>query len=853
MLDIETSDLLRWGDKPLSILSNDQKIQLKQHGERLSFSLGDKLWPISQSEHQYCIVSGRATLRNASNRRKLLTLRSGDLFGSLVDLSGLEITASDDEVIVVRWPREVWDDLLSPDLQLFWALLDAKYQPNPSRIPYEENYPFTASLTKETGAACLIIVSEYLQNPVNLKWAEYQLKGQKPSNLVKAGERLGLELTLEKGLTRIAPEQRWEQLKQLAFPLLLRGDENHWVVAFGFKKSRLIIADPYNQHQKCEQLSQAELSEMWDGLFLRVDLSKAQEKFNLNWFIPAIKRQSKDLTNIIIASFVLQILGLATPLFTRVIFDQSIGQQNGSLLNVMAFGLLGVAIFEMALNISRSLIFNFTTRRLDLGFSAQIFSHLLRLPLNYFEGNRKVGDIVIRVQELEKVRQFFTSTLTTCIDGIFAFIYLALMFYISARLASISIFILALFITVIGIWTPWLRKALDKTYNKRSESQSFLVEAISGIQSVKAHTAERDVRDQWESLFAQYVEKSFDATVISETSNQIVTFLSSLSSLLILWAGAGLIINRPDLNFSIGSLIAFQILSAKAIAPLLKLTRLWQNFQQILLSIEHLRDILDRAPETSPQMGIVIPSLRGQVKFNKVSFRYENVQNFILEGASFEVNAGEFVGVVGPSGSGKSTLSKLLLGLYQPNGGSILLDNEFDVKVADLESLREQIGVVLQEDFLFDAPVWKNIVLGDPEATVEDAMDAAVKANADEFIRKLPQGYNTSVGERGNKLSGGQRQRLALSRLFLSKAPILILDEATSALDPQTERTVVNNLQRYCGGKTIFMITHRLKSIESADVILAMGGGLIEFDTHEILMNKKGIYWALHQSQYSDT
>jgi len=860
MIDDDISNNLPWSKEPFCFLTNEQKIQLKDKGEVISCSIGDVIWSSDDSQHQFFIIAGSLSLReknsekNIKDRKKFLVLDSKteagtNFFGALLGLVQVEASASTDEVKVIRWNTDLWEIHASPSLNLFWAKLRERYQPNALSVPYEGFYPFIPCVTRETGAACLAMVSEYLQSPIELRWAEYQLKGQETKHLIQAGEKLGVQLQSEDALQQYEFEQRWTELKRrLIFPILLNWNQQYWVVVFGFKGDRLIIADPLNAG--CEAVSRSAVEEAWDGCFLRVDLAQTQEKFSLKWFIPAAKRQWKDLRNVLIASLTLQILGLATPILTRIIFDKAIGQQNGSLLNVMAVGLLGVAVLETIVSISRSLIFNFTARRLDLGFSAQVFSHLIRLPLSYFESNRKIGDTVIRVQELEKIRQFLTSTLTALLDGTFAIIYLGLMLFISVKLTLFSIVILLLFVAVIWLSTPLLRRVLDETYNKRSATQSFLVEAISGIQSVKAHTAERDVRDQWENFFAQYIEKSFDASVISEISNQAVSFLSSLSYLIVLWVGTAIIINQPN-QLSIGSLIAFQILAAKATTPLLRLARLWQNFQQVLLSVEHLKDILDTVPEISPETGLVLPELKGKIKFDKVFFRHHPQQDFILDGVSFEIEPGQFVGVVGASGSGKSTLSKLLLGLYRPTSGSIVLDDEFDVEVADLNSLRQQVGVVLQEDFLFDAPVWKNIVLGNSDAAAEDAMEAARLSDADGFIRKLPKGYNTKIGERGTRLSGGQRQRLALARMFLSKAPILILDEATSALDAQTERTVLSNLRKVCAGRTVFMVTHRLKSIENADLILALGEGRIELGTHEALLAKGGIYSVLHRSQTS--
>jgi ATP-binding cassette subfamily B protein len=470
----------------------------------------------------------------------------------------------------------------------------------------------------------------------------------------------------------------------------------------------------------------------------------------------------------------------------------------------------------------------------------------MRLPLSYFEA-RRVGDTVARVQELENIRQFLTGTaLTVILDAIFAVVYLVIMFAYSIPLTWVSLAVVPLFALLTLTATPILRNWLNETFNRSADSQSFLVETITGIQAVKAHTAERVARDRWEGLFARFIRTGFKASTTSNISNNVADFLTHFSYLIILWVGAKLVIEQ---KLTIGQLIAFQMLSGRMTGPLLRLVQLWQNLQQVLLSVDRIGDILNTAPEAEAGSGLVLPPLQGQVAFDQVFFRYYPTQEPVLRGISFSVQPGMLVGVVGRSGSGKSTLSKLIQRLYSVESGRILIDG-FDIKSADLMSLRQQVAVVLQEDFLFNGSVLENISLGHPDIGAEQVIEAARLAVAHDFISELQHGYETSVGERGTALSGGQRQRIALARLFLSNAPLLVLDEATSALDAETEQQVLQNIQKVSQNRTVFLIAHRFAPLKRADLIVVLEKGvLVEKGTHDDLLRSKGLYWSLYQRQ----
>jgi ATP-binding cassette, subfamily B, bacterial len=859
---------LPWNQPPLCWLTPEQQSRLQEQSAIRQYQIGEKIWSNDAESYQFLIISGKVRLREQEIGKPLVALQEGDWFGALQRLAvDYKAVAASKEVVVVCWSAALWAEVSTPQIDSFWQgsytqgdkereqeeeTFSQSPMPSPqplvlsppSPTPIASTYPFVASWN--TAAACLTMVAQHLDHPVKLEWVQRQLRGQKPKHVVEAAEKLGLLLR------RL--QTSWGDLRQLSFPALLlwnpdSGQTPTWVVAYGIRGDRLIIANPQNPDHTCESLPSSVVEAAWDGKIWQVELISQQEKFNLSWFTPAVWKYRKLLGEVLLASLTLQLLGLTTPLITQVVIDKVMVQESLATLDVMAIALLLVAIFEALLGTLRLFIFTHTARRLDLSLSAQLFRHLMRLPLAYFE-SRRVGDTVARVQELEQIRQFLTGTaLTVILDSIFAVVYLALMFYYNIPLTFVALAVLPLFATLTLVATPILRNWLNETFNRSADSQSFLVETITGIHSVKAHAAEPIARDRWEGLFARFIRTGFKASTTSNISSNIGDFLTNFSTLLILWFGAKLVIEQ---KLTIGQLVAFQMLSGRVTGPLLRLVQLWQNLQQVLLSVDRIGDILNVAPEAEPGTGLVLPPLKGQVTFEQVFFRYQANTEPVLKGISFDTEPGQFIGIVGRSGSGKSTLSKLLQRLYQIESGRILIDG-FDIKSADLASLRQQIAVVLQEDFLFNGSILENITLGHPDITAEQVVEAARLAVAHDFISQLPYGYETNVGERGTALSGGQRQRIALARLFLSPAPILILDEATSALDSETEQQVLQNLQRISANRTVFLIAHRFAPLKRADLILVLEKGVIaERGTHSQLLQQQGLYWSLYQRQQAN-
>ena len=575
-----------------------------------------------------------------------------------------------------------------------------------------------------------------------------------------------------------------------------------------------------------------------------------EKKFGLSWFLPAIRRHKRSLIEVFIASFFVQLFQLMNPLIVQQIIDKVIGQGGTGTLPVLAFLIFIFALFENILTALRTNLFIETTNRIDISLGEQVIDHLLRLPLQYFD-KRPVGELSSRLSELENIRSFLTGTaLTVVLDVVFSIIYIAVMLMYSWILTIVSLLLAPILGIITYALSPILRGQLRAKAELNATTQNHLVEVLTGIQTVKAQNFETNARWRWKKRYSDYISKSYTNAVTSTSSSALTQFLNQASNLSVLCVGTYLVILG---QISLGQLIAFRIISGYVTSPLLRLSNLYQSFQQTSISLERLADIIDTPPESSEkdQSNIPMPRIEGSVKYEDVSFAFKPNTPLQLSNVSLNVPSGKFVAIVGQSGSGKSTLTKLLPRLYNPQAGRIYIDG-IDIAKVELYSLRSQIGIVPQDSLLFDGSVQENIALSDPDATVDQVVSAAKLACAHDFIMSLPAGYATPVGERGGALSGGQRQRVAIARSILQNPRLLIMDEATSALDYETERSVSLNLMDHFRDQTVLFITHRLSSIIHADLIVLMHDGRVEeLGTHSELMKRRGRYFALYNQQDS--
>ncbi len=596
--------------------------------------------------------------------------------------------------------------------------------------------------------------------------------------------------------------------------------------------------------------SLSELLNRWTGELLlfssKASFAGSLAKFDFTWFIPAIVKYRSLLGEILLLSLVLQIIGLVLPLFFQVVMDKVLVNRAMDTLDVIVIGLVVANVFEVVLTGIRTWVFAHTSSKLDVELGARLFRHLLGLPLAYFQA-RRVGDSVARIRELENIRSFLTgNAMTLVLDLAFSVVFLAVMFWYSAKLTLIVVASFPLYILLSVVFTPAIRVRLDEKFNRGAESQSFLVETISGIDTIKAMAVEPGWVKRWDQQLAGYVSAGLSVTNVATFASNGVQLVSKLVTAAILWFGAKSVI---DHQLTVGELVAFNMLAGQVSSPVLRLAQMWNDFQQVGISMSRLGDILNTHPEIAGNK-TRLPRLNGSIEFDQVSFRYHPDSVDVLRGVSLEISPGEVIGIVGRSGSGKSTLTRLVQRLYVPDRGRILIDGQ-DISVIDTASLRQQIGVVLQENVLFNRSVRDNIALGNPALSIEAIIAAATLAGAHDFICELPEGYDTMVGEHGTGLSGGQRQRIAIARALISNPRILIFDEATSALDYESESVIQANMRRISAGRTVLIIAHRLTAVRDANRIVVMDRGqIIETGTHTELVNHpQGVYAHLYALQ----
>ncbi len=600
-------------------------------------------------------------------------------------------------------------------------------------------------------------------------------------------------------------------------------------------------------------LTKAQFERKWTGrvvLFTQRFWKETDRKFNLKWFIPTIIKYKKPLLQVLLAALVVQIIGIFTPILTQVVIDKALAHHSVSTLDVIVGGLVIISLFEGALGIARNYIFTHTTSRIDVILSSRLFRHLFALPLRYFE-TRRVGDTTARVMELERIRAFLTGTpMTTLIDICFMFVYVAVMFFYSVPLTWVVLGSLPVFAILSGVITPLLRHRLDEKFNTGAESQSYLVESISGAQTIKSFALEPQLQKNWEGRLSNYVRASYKTNLLSGNAGALGQLIQKLFDIAILWAGAHMVMAG---SLTIGGLIAFRMLSGRVSGPVLRLVQSWQDFQQTSISMKRLGDIFNTKTEpTLDPSKSRLPAIQGDVRFEHVRFRYAPDSPEVIRDISFGIRPGTVVGVVGRSGSGKSTISKLLQRLYVSESGKILIDG-VDIATTDPSWLRRQIGVVLQENFLFNASIRDNIAVHVSSSSMDEIVRVARIAGAHEFISELPEGYDTMVGEKGEGLSGGQKQRIAIARALLHDPQILICDEATSTLDYESENIIQKNLGRITAGRTVIIIAHRLSTLKSVDKIMAIDRGqLVEYGTPNSLLKRNGLYAYLHKQQMGD-
>jgi len=704
----------------------------------------------------------------------------------------------------------------------------------------------------DSGLVALCAVAGYYRivaDPIQLA-RELVLEDRSTTNadLLRAARRAGLKARL----TEVNSEKR---LRAIPAPAIVKLKDGRYVLYGGITPAgEFRLVDPVTRIAR-EAPWTAVLEDIEPSVLLVQRQFRGEgidpKTFGFSWFLPSIWRYRKPLANVLLASLFVQLFALVTPLFFQAIVDKVVVHKGYSTLAVLVGGLAVLGVFDVSLQYLRSYALSHTTNRIDVELGRRLFAHLLRLPLGYFE-TRSAGQTVARVRELETIRSFLTGqALFSAIDLFFALIFIAVLVAYSWQLTLIVIGSIPLYLLITVLIRPALRTKIKEKFNRGAESQQFLVESIVGVQTLKAAAVEPAMQAQWEEKLAAYVKTSFDATMFSAGGQNAIQYVNKLVTAGILFFGARSVMGG---SLTVGGLIAFNMISGQVMQPVLRLSQLWQDFQQVQVSVERLGDILNTATERAPSASIgSLPPPKGAIEFRNVHFRYRPGAAEVLKSISLSIRPGEVIGIVGPSGSGKSTLTKLIQRLYLPEEGQILIDRA-DIAQVDPAWLRRNIGVVLQENLLFNRSIHDNIALANPTTSRAVVMQVAHLAGADEFIDKLPNGYDTIIEERGANLSGGQRQRLAIARALATNPPILIFDEATSALDYESERVIHRNMKSIVRGRTVMIIAHRLAAVRPCDRIISMADGrIVETGSHDELVRRPGgLYahlWALQTDQ----
>ncbi|MFW5451943.1 type I secretion system permease/ATPase [Thioalkalivibrio sulfidiphilus] len=661
------------------------------------------------------------------------------------------------------------------------------------------------------------------------------------SDLVRASRELGLRAR--------AVKSDITNLHKLPLPAIAFHREGHSLVLARIEGEKALVHDV--RVGRPVQLSLEDLKAQLTGELVLITrrgaLFDTTQRFGLRWFIPVIVRHKRLLGDVLLASLFIQLFALITPLFFQVMIDKVLVHEGRSTLHVLAIGLLAVSLFDVLLNMLRTYVFSHTTSRIDVVLSSRLFDHLSRLPISYFKA-RRVGDTVARIRELDTIREFITgSSVTLVIDLLFTVVFFAVLFLYNTTLALVVLASIPCYVLLSIAITPSLRARIEEKFRRGAENQAFIVESVAGMDTLKSMAVEPQMQRRWEDQIAAYVSASFRAMNLGNIAGQTASFINKVVTVLILWIGAGLVMSGA---MTIGMLIAFNMIAGRISGPILRLVQLWQDFQQAGISLQRLGDVLNAPTEPGHDPNRTsLPDLKGEIRFDRVTFRYQPDRPPVLREVDLTIRAGEVIGIVGRSGSGKSTLTRLVQRLYVPDAGRVLVDG-VDLALVDPAWLRRQVGVVLQDSFLFNRSVRDNIALAEPGAPMERIIHVAKLAGAHDFILELPQGYDTLVGEQASLLSGGQRQRIAIARALLANPRILIFDEATSALDYESEHILQRNMAHICRNRTVLIIAHRLSTVRQSDRIVVMDGGrIVETGTHDALLAHKGLYAHLHALQ----
>jgi len=628
-------------------------------------------------------------------------------------------------------------------------------------------------------------------------------------------------------------------------PAIIADREGAYHVLVGRKDQKIFIFNCVEK--KMEEIDAEDFLSRWNGEAIAVYPRFTQTEFSLNvrWLFQEFFKHRPVFAAVILSSFFIQLFGLVTPLFIQVIIDKVLAHHALTTLEVVAGAFMIILVFDTVMNLMRNYLLYHTANKIDASLGAKVYRHLLSLPFRYFE-TRKVGNIIARVRELENLRQFMTNiSLTVLLDTVFSIIFVVIMAVYSTYLTLIVLLFINGIALISFVATPMIKAKLDDKFQKGAAAQSFLVESITGVQTVKSLAIEGKMIKSWENNLGDYILSAFKLSNVGNVAYSTSQMLQKMMTLAVIYFGVSLVF---DSRMSVGQLIAFQMFASQLSGPILRLVHMWQDFQQAKLSLARIGDIIN-TPSEVVGGAITVSELKGEIVAKNLAFRYTPDGPLVLDQVSFAIKPGMMVGIVGRSGSGKSTVAKLIQRLYLPTEGTIQIDG-VDIRHLDPLFLRYRTGIVLQECFLFSGTIRENIAMAAPDADMDRIIRAARISGAHEFISEMPLGYDTYVEERGTSLSGGQKQRIAIARALITNPNILIFDEATSALDYESERVIQQNLHLIRADRTVIFIAHRLSVMRDCDVVIVLDRGkVVETGTHASLMNEAGLYAYLYRQQ----
>jgi subfamily B ATP-binding cassette protein HlyB/CyaB len=662
------------------------------------------------------------------------------------------------------------------------------------------------------------------------------------------------------GLRAHSVQLRWEDLFKLgtaapAIVLLRNGAAMVLVRAVAPPSGPSVVSlqDPAGSEEALLHLDEARFTAAWTGGVILVKrdyrLRDEDRPFGVGWVVGQLLRDRRITRDLAICAVLLGVLAISPIIFWRILIDRVMyyGSMTTFLMICIAFAVL--LLFETIFQHLRRYLVLFVTTRVDVKIWTHMFNKMLNLPIDFFE-RTPTGQIVHDLYEINRVRQFLTGQLFgTLLDSFVLVIFLPVMFMISAIMTSVVLAICVIICLILVILLPTVRRKVAIAVQAEVQRGTQLVEAVHGIRAIKSLALDARQRHEFDVRVAHVAETRFDEGL---TGNLIQTLVHPLQMLMtngIVGVAVYLALTTKDPMY-LGAIFGFMLMTQRVTMPIIQAAQSIVQIDEARRALANCADLVNQPPEAGRSGRGIRTPLIGRIELSEVNFSYPGTTSPALDRVSFSIPEGSIFGLVGRSGSGKTTVTRLLQGLHSNYTGLIKIDGN-DLREIDLDHLRSSLGVVLQENFLFRGTIRETIAAAKPHATFEEIVQAARLAGAEEFIERLPAGYETFIQEGSTNLSGGQRQRLAIARALITNPRVLMLDEATSALDADSEAIVNANLMRIAEGRTLIIISHRLSALVAADQIVVLERGEVYASgTHEQLLERCDIYAGLWHLQH---